>query len=84
MTGFDSDDVPMNLRNLHRLTKVGLIFFILGLLGVAFALYGLYQGPRPAETGMLRSLFFAVGLQLTGYVLLNRNRFRFMAGRRKD
>ncbi len=84
MAGFEYDDVPMNLRNLPPLTKVGLIFFILGLLGVAFALYGLYQGPRPAEPGAMRSLIFAVGLQLTGYVLLNRNRFRFMAGRRKD
>ncbi|MDR6679346.1 hypothetical protein [Pseudomonas oryzihabitans] len=71
-------------KKLSRLTKIGLVFFILGLLGVAFALYGLYQGPRPAEPGMMRSLFFAVGLQLTGYVLLNRNRFRFMFGRRKD
>ncbi|APQ13737.1 hypothetical protein NS274_14450 [Pseudomonas oryzihabitans] len=74
----------MNLRNLPRLTKIGLIFFILGLLGVAFALYGLYQGPRPTEPGTIRSLVFAVGVQLTGYVLLNRNRFRFMSGRRKD
>jgi hypothetical protein len=74
----------MNLRTLPRLTKIGLVFFILGLLGVAFALYGLYQGPRPAEPGTLRSLLFAAGLQLTGYVLLNRNRFRMLSGRRKD
>lgn len=74
----------MNLRNLPRLTKIGLIFFILGLLGVAFALYHLYHGPRPADPGLMRSFFFAVGMQMTGYVLLNRNRFRFMFGRRKD
>lgn len=84
MAAFAFDDTPMNLRTLPRLTKIGLVFFILGLLGVAFALYGLYQGPRPADPGAIRSLLFAAGLQLTGYVLLNRNRFRFMFGRRKD
>ena len=51
---------------------------------MAFALYGLYQGPRPSEPGAMRSLLFAAGLQLTGYVLLNRNRFRMLSGRRKD
>lgn len=84
MAAFAFDDMPMNLRNLPRLTKIGLVFFILGLLGVAFALYGLYQGPRPTEPGAMRSLLFAAGLQLTGYVLLNRNRFRMLSGRRKD
>lgn len=70
-------------RKLHRLTLLGLAFFILGLVGVAYALYAIYTGPRPAEPGMTRSLVMAAGLQLTGYVLLNRNRWRMMFGKPK-
>ncbi|WP_437882753.1 hypothetical protein [Pseudomonas sp. LRF_L74] len=70
-------------RNLHRLTVIGLIFFILGLIGVAYALYTLYTGPRPADPELMRSLMIAAGMQLTGYVLLNRNRWRIMFGKRK-
>jgi hypothetical protein len=73
----------MPLRNLHRLTVLGLVCFILGLAGVAYALFAIYQGPKPADPALLRSLLMAAGLQLTGYVLLNRNRFRHMAGRSK-
>lgn len=71
----------MSLRNLHRLTLLGLAFFILGLIGVVYALYTLYNGPQPAEAGLTRSLLVAAGMQLTGYVLLNRNRWRMMVGK---
>ena len=71
-------------RTLHRLTILGLVFFILGLIGVLYALYQIYNGPRPSDPDLTRSLVIAAGMQLTGYVLLNRNRFRMLSGRRKD
>lgn len=71
----------MSLINLHRLTLIGLIFFILGLLGVAYAVYGIYTGPKPTDPGLMRSLVAAGCMQLTGYVLLNRNRWRMMFGK---
>lgn len=73
----------MPLRNLHRLTILGLVFFILGLIGVVYALYAIYSGPRPADPDLTRSLVIAAGMQLTGYILLNRNRWRMMVGKSK-
>jgi len=71
----------MSSLNLHRLTLLGLIFFILGMLGVLFALYSIYTGPKPTEPALMRSLVLAGCMQLTGYVLLNRNRWRMMFGK---
>lgn len=72
----------MPARSLHRLTILGLVCFLLGLAGVAFALYRIYTGPTPADPMLMRSLLVAAGIQLTGYVLLNRNRFRYMFGKK--
>lgn len=68
-------------RNLSRLTLLGLVFFVLGLLGVSYALYAIYSGPHPAPSGLTRSLLMAACMQLTGYLLLNRNRWRAMFGK---
>ncbi|SFJ24823.1 hypothetical protein SAMN05216602_4441 [Pseudomonas argentinensis] len=73
--------VAMLPRKLHRLTILGLVFFILGLIGVLYALYAIYSGPRPADPDLTRSLVIAAGMQLTGYVLLNRNRWKMMVGK---
>lgn len=73
----------MSLHNLHRLTLLGLVFFILGLIGVVYALYAIYNGPTPTDPDLTRSLMIAAGMQLTGYVLLNRNRWRMMVGKSK-
>ena len=70
-------------RNLHRLTILGLIFFILGLIGVVYALYAIYTAPPPTDPDLTRSLVIAAGMQLTGYILLNRNRWRMMFGKPK-
>ena len=73
----------MSFRSLHRLTILGLIFFILGLAGVAFALIKIYGGEGESDPALMRSLLVAAGMQLTGYVLLNRNRYRLMFGKSK-
>ncbi|MFB4370989.1 MULTISPECIES: hypothetical protein [unclassified Pseudomonas] len=70
-------------RKLHRLTILGLVFFILGLIGVVYALYQIYTGPRPANPDLTRSLVIAAGMQLTGYILLNRNRWKMMTGKNR-
>lgn len=70
-------------RKLHRLTILGLIFFILGMFGVIYSLYVIYTGSQPAEPGIKQSLLMAAGMQLTGYVLLNRNRWKMMFGNPK-
>ncbi len=70
-------------RKLHRLTILGLVFFILGLIGVLYALYQIYNGPRPSDPDLTRSLVIAAGMQLTGYVLLNRNRWKMMVGKNR-
>jgi hypothetical protein len=75
--------VAMLPRKLHRLTILGLVFFILGLIGVLYALYQIYNGPRPADPDLTRSLVIAAGMQLTGYVLLNRNRWKMMFGKNR-
>lgn len=75
--------VAMLPRKLHRLTILGLVFFILGLIGVLYALYQIYNGPRPADPDLTRSLVIAAGMQLTGYVLLNRNRWKMMVGKNR-
>ena len=75
--------VAMLPRKLHRLTILGLVFFILGLIGVLYALYQIYNGPRPADPDLTRSLVIAAGMQLTGYILLNRNRWKMMTGKNR-
>jgi hypothetical protein len=71
----------MPFPTLNRLTSLGLVFFLLGLGGVAYALYAIYSGPQPAPTGLTRGLLMAACMQLTGYLLLNRNRWRMIFGK---
>jgi hypothetical protein len=73
----------MPFRSLHRLTLLGLVFFVLGLAGVAFALIKIYGSDGATDPALMRSLLVAAGMQLTGYVLLNRNRYRLMFGKSK-
>ena len=83
MAAFAFDDMPMNLRNLPRLTKIGLVFFILGLLGVAPWTPHTLDSSLATDVPGMHSLLIAAALQLTGYVLLNVTRFGMLPGRRK-
>ncbi|TWI55730.1 hypothetical protein IQ22_01663 [Pseudomonas duriflava] len=61
---------------LHPLTILGLVLFIGGIIGVVTSLIPLLGPTAPPEPGQLTRLVVSAAVQFTGYVLLNRNRFR--------